>query len=252
MRPLNEATVLLTGAAGGIGLACVRAFLYAGARVVGSDAVEAPDLRSDRFRFVAGDLRDERSVQKMIAAAAGAFDGSLDVVVNNAAIFKPMSKVHETTAGQFDALVSVNLRGLFLCCKYAYPHVAKAKGAIVNMSSMAGVTGEKNHAIYCATKGAINSLTKAMAIDYAGDGVRVNAVCPSSVITPNTDKLVNESPNPAKVVEKRKQITLLGYTAQPEEIASVVVFLASPAASFMTGAVVPVSGGSECGYGIKM
>jgi meso-butanediol dehydrogenase/(S,S)-butanediol dehydrogenase/diacetyl reductase len=91
-----------------------------------------------------------------------------------------------------------------------------------------------------------------MAIDYGPDGVRVNAVCPSCVITPNTDVLVNESPNPAKVVEKRKQITLLGYTASADEIANVVVFLASPAASFVTGAIVPVSGGSEVGYGIKM
>jgi NAD(P)-dependent dehydrogenase (short-subunit alcohol dehydrogenase family) len=245
----------VTGGLGGIGKACVRAFLDAGGRVVATDTENAakeypPDFKSDRFRFIATDIRDERAVEKLIANSASAF-GSLDVLVNNAAIFKPMSPVHKTTAAEFDMMISVNLRGLFFCCKYAYPHLQKSKGCIINVSSMAGVQGEKSHAVYCATKGAINSLTKAMAIDYGPQGIRCNAICPSSVLTPNTDKLVNEARDPAKVVEKRKQITLLGYTATPVEIASVAVFLASPASSFMTGAIVPVSGGSECGYGIK-
>ena len=251
MRPLDQATVLITGAAGGIGQACVKAFLAAGSRVIGTDSAEGTMKASDRYRFIGADLRDEKSVDRMISEASNAF-GSLDALVNNAAIFRPMAPVHETTSEQFDALMSVNVRGAFLCCKYAYPHLRAAKGAIVNVSSMAGVQGEKHHAAYVATKGAINSLTLAMAIDYGPEGVRVNAVCPSSVITPNTDALVNESPNPAKVVEKRKQITLLGYTASADEIANVVVFLASPAASFVTGAIVPVSGGSEVGYGIKI
>jgi meso-butanediol dehydrogenase/(S,S)-butanediol dehydrogenase/diacetyl reductase len=255
MKALNEAVVLITGGLGGIGRACVRAFLDAGARVAATDTEHAakeypPDLKTDRYRFLPADIRLERGVERLVADTVDAF-GSLDVLINNAAIFKPMAPVHKTTAAEFDALLAVNLRGVFLCCKYAYPHLQQSKGCIINISSMAGMQGEKNHAVYCATKGAINSLTKAMAIDYGPDGVRCNAICPSSVLTPNTDKLVNEAPDPAKVIEKRKQITLLGYTAKPEEIASVAVFLASPAASFMTGAIVPVSGGSECGYGVK-
>jgi NAD(P)-dependent dehydrogenase (short-subunit alcohol dehydrogenase family) len=171
--------------------------------------------------------------------------------VNNAAAIAPCVRLHETTNAEFEKFVAVNLRGLFLCCKHAYPHLKRARGCMVNISSMAGVQGEKSHAVYAATKGAMNALTKAMAIDYGRDGIRVNALCPSSVRTPNTDKLIQAAPNPRAIVKLRKTINHLGYTATPEEIASVAVFLASPAASFMTGAIVPVSGGSECGYGIK-
>src|SRR5688572_33413506 len=106
MRPLNECAVLVTGAAGGIGRACVRAFLAAGARVVGTDATDATDSpaeTSDRYRFIPTDLRDERSVERMVIGAASSF-GSLDALVNNAAIFRPMAPAHETTAEQFDAL----------------------------------------------------------------------------------------------------------------------------------------------------
>ncbi len=251
MKPLNNATVLITGGLGGIGRACVGALLDAGARVAVSDIKRAAaGFRSQRCRYLHADIRDERAVKRLVAGTIAAF-GSLDVLVNNAAIFKPMAPVHRTTAAEFDALVAVNLRGVFLCCKHAYRHLARSRGCIVNVSSMAGVAGEKGHAVYCATKGAINALTQAMAIDYGPAGVRCNAVCPSSVLTPNTDKLVSAARHPAKVVAFRKKLTLLGYTAKPEEIANVVVFLASPAASFMTGAIVPVSGGSECGYGLK-
>ena len=113
------------------------------------------------------------------------------------------------------------------------------------------VSYEKHHAAYAATKGAINALTHAMAIDYGREGIRVNAVAPSSVITPNVDRMIDASPDPRAVVELRKNINALGYTSRPEEIAAVVRFLASDAASFITGAVIPVSGGTECGYGIK-
>ena len=116
---------------------------------------------------------------------------------------------------------------------------------------MAGVCNEATHAVYSASKGGLNALTKAMAIDYGSQGIRCNAVCPSSVITPNTNKLVHAAPDAAGIVEMRKNVNHLRYTASPAEIASVVLFLASPAASFVTGVIVPVSGGSECGYGIK-
>ena len=244
--------ILVTGAAGEIGLACVRALLDSGARVVATDLAKPKNWNFPRSSclFVEADLRKALSVKRLVAATVKTF-GSLDGLVNNAAIFRPMAPAHKTSAAEFDRLIAVNLRGLFFCCKHAYPHLRKSKGCIINMSSMAGVQGEKSHAVYCATKGAINSLTKAMAIDYGPDGIRCNAICPSSVLTPNTDQLVNEARDPAKVIEKRKQITLLGYTASPREIAAVVRFLASQDASFMTGAIVPVSGGSECGYGLK-
>jgi NAD(P)-dependent dehydrogenase (short-subunit alcohol dehydrogenase family) len=176
---------------------------------------------------------------------------TLDILVNNAAVLVPTAPVHETSLEEFEKLVAVNLRGMFLLCKYSYPHLKQSRGCIINISSMAGVHGEKHHAAYAATKGAINALTQSMAVDYGPDGIRCNAICPSSVLTPNVDKMISASPNAEEIVQLRKTINCLGYTATPDQIAAVAVFLASPAASFMTGAITPVSGGTECGYGIK-
>ena len=252
---LSNKTVLVTGAWGGIGQACVQAFLDEGACVLATDLASSPGDRPagatpEQYRFAAADLRCEADVEQLIAAAMATF-GSIDVLVNNAAIFRPSSAVHETSADEFEQLMATNVRAPFLCCKYAWPHLRESKGCIVNISSMAGVHGEKAHAVYSATKGALNAMTQAMAIDYGPDGIRCNAVCPSSVLTPNTDVLVNEAPDPGKVIEERRNITLLGYTAKPEEIAAAALFLATPGASFITGALLPVSGGSECGYGLK-
>jgi len=252
MRSLENKVALITGATGGIGRALVQAFLDAGARVMASDIATAESLQGspEYSRFVGADVSDEASVQNLIQQTVQTF-GALDIVVSNAAVLVPTAPVHETSLDEFDKLVAVNLRGTFLLCKYAYPHLRSTQGCIVNISSMAGVHGEKHHAVYAATKGAINALAQAMAVDYGGDGIRCNAVCPSSVLTPNVDKMIAAAPNAAEIVQLRKSINCLGYTATPVEIAAVAVFLSSPAASFMTGAIVPVSGGSECGYGIK-
>ncbi|MCX5660097.1 MAG: SDR family NAD(P)-dependent oxidoreductase [Planctomycetota bacterium] len=250
--PLSQARILITGAAGGIGSACARAFAKAGARVAMTDvaAPPTPILEGGQHRFIPADLRSEASIRDLVAQAAREM-GGLDVLVNNAAVLVPTVPLHETALAQFDDLVAVNLRAVFLLCREAYPHLKASRGCIVNMSSMAGVNGEKHHALYAATKGAVNALTQSMAVDYGGDGIRCNAVCPSSVITPNVDKMIAATPDPAATVKLRRSINPLGFTALPEHIASVVLFLASPEAAFMSGALVPVSGGSECGYGIK-
>ncbi len=254
MQTFASKTVFITGASGGIGRACVEAFAAVGANVAMSDLGDAPswsrELDASRIAFFPADLRDPSAIEHAISAAVKRF-GSLDVLVNNAAAFLPLTTAHETSLDEFQLLFDINVRAVFLCCKHAYPHLERAKGNIVNVSSMAGVAGESMHAIYAATKGAVNSLTLAMAIDYGPRGVRCNAVCPSSVLTPTVDKMIAQSPDAAKIVEFRKRINHLRYTAQPSEIASVVLFLASPAASFMTGAIIPVSGGSEIGYGVK-
>jgi NAD(P)-dependent dehydrogenase (short-subunit alcohol dehydrogenase family) len=252
MEGLNGKVALITGASGGIGGALVQAFMAAGAHVMASDVVteEVSNVGVEAYRFTPADVSDEPSVQGLIAATVAAF-GQLDVLANNAAVLVPTAPVHETSLEEFNRLVAVNLRGTFLCCKYAYPHLKASRGNIINISSMAGVNGEKHHAVYAATKGAVNALTQAMAVDYGADGIRCNAVCPSSVLTPKVDKMIATAPNAEEIVQLRKSINSLGYTATPQEIASVAVFLAAPAASFMTGAIIPVSGGSECGYGVK-
>ena len=255
MNTLAHKTVIITGAAGGVGRACVTAFLDAGARVMGADIdprggepIDHP--AGDRCRFARADVSDDASVKDLIAQTVDTF-GSLDVLVNNAAVLTPTAPVHQTTLDQFDALIAVNVRALFLCCKHAYVHLKRSRGSIVNVSSMSGVTGEKHHAVYAATKGAINALTMSMAADYGPDGMRVNAICPSCVVTPNSEQAIAQHPDGDRIRRIRDQLSPLGFVAQPEQIASVAVFLASPAAAYMTGAIVPVSGGTECGYGLK-
>jgi NAD(P)-dependent dehydrogenase (short-subunit alcohol dehydrogenase family) len=205
----------------------------------------------DCCRFVRCDLADGASIQNLIEITVDSFN-SLNVLLNNGACLVPEAAMHETSLEGFETLLAVNVRGLFLICKYAYPHLKQARGCIINISSMAGVAGEKRHCIYSATKGFMNSLTKSMAIDYGQEGIRCNALVPSSVLTPNLDRIISACPDAAAIIERRKNINLLGYTAKPQEIASAAVFLASPSASFITGAVIPLSGGSECGYGIKV
>ena len=116
---------------------------------------------------------------------------------------------------------------------------------------MAGVHGEKDHAIYAATKGGINALTQSMAIDYGPQGIRCNALCPSSVRTPNAEKVIGALPNAVELRRLIASLNALGRVAAPQEVAAVAVFLVSEAASFITGAIIPASGGSECGYGAK-
>jgi NAD(P)-dependent dehydrogenase (short-subunit alcohol dehydrogenase family) len=247
--------VLVTGASGGIGGACVEAFLAAGSRVIAADiepgdAMPGAGFGPERYQFIRTDISEEESVTELIARTIGLF-GRLDVLVNNAAVLTPTKAVHETALDELERAIAVNLRGTFLCCKRAYSQLKSSRGCIVNVSSMAGVLGEKNHAIYAATKGAINSLTLSMAADYGVDGIRCNAVCPGAVQTPNAARAIRNSPDAAYLFKMRDSLSALGSTATPQQVASVVVFLASPAAGFMTGALVPVSGGLECGYGIK-
>ena len=257
METLKGASVIVTGASGGIGRATVEAFLAEGARVImGIHQDEGcKDLLEkwgpERVRTVRADLSKEEEISGLIEAAVKAF-GGLDVLVNNGACLYPLKAMHEHTHEEFERLIAVNIRGLWLTCKYAYPHLRKSKGTIVSVSSMAGLTGEQSHCIYSACKGFMNSLTKAMAIDYGREGIRCNAVAPSSVLVPNVDKMIAAQSNAAEIVQMRKDITLVGYTSRPEETANVIVFLASPKASFITGAIIPVSGGSEVGYGIKL
>jgi NAD(P)-dependent dehydrogenase (short-subunit alcohol dehydrogenase family) len=246
MSTLQDKVALITGAGGGIGRALVTAFEEAGARVV---AVDLSANNSAEYS-IAADVSDESEVENLIAQTIEKF-GALDILVNNAAVLAPTAPVEQTSLEEFENLIAVNLRGSFLLSKYSYPHLKQSRGCILNVSSMAGVHGEKHHAIYAATKGAINALTQSMAVDWGDDGIRVNALCPSSVLTPNVDKMIEALPNASEIIQLRKQINALGFTATPEQIASVAVFLCSPAAAFMTGAIVPVSGGSECGYGLK-
>jgi NAD(P)-dependent dehydrogenase (short-subunit alcohol dehydrogenase family) len=193
------------------------------------------------------DLRDLASVENAIAQAAKIM-GGLDIVVNNAALTSPSKPVETTSLDELEAILDTNLRGSFWVMRCAKPHLQCGRGAVLNISSMAGVTGQRDHAAYAMSKGGLNALTLAAAADWGPERIRVNALCPAGVATPALKRWAAEQPDPAGIDDYLKRIHALGYCAEPEEIANAALFLCSPEASFVTGHIMHVSGGSEIGY----
>jgi NAD(P)-dependent dehydrogenase (short-subunit alcohol dehydrogenase family) len=185
-----------------------------------------------RARPVVLDVRDEDAV----AAAVG----GLDVLVNVAGVGSTTS-APETPLDVWENVFAVNARGTFLCCKHAIPGmVERGGGAIVNIASVAGLVGLPNRAAYCASKGAVIALTRAMAIDHVGQGVRVNAVCPGTVDSPWVRRLVEEVGESLDALRARQPMGRLGT---PDEVAQAVLYLASDAAAFITGTGLVIDGG---------
>lgn len=239
---LAGAVALVTGAAGGVGRATVALLTARGARVVAEDIDPAVhDLADDAVAAVQGDVADPATVRSAIAAAQERF-GALHVVVNNAGRFllKPTA---QTSDAEWDELLRVNVRGAFLHCREALPVLAEhGDGRIVNVTSISGVIGLPGQTAYCSTKGAIVQLTRQLAIEHA-PGIRVNAVAPGAIDTGFTDEAMAGVPNPE---ERQAQVAAehpLKRLAQPEEIAEVIAFLASPRSSIITGAVIMADGG---------
>lgn len=253
-KRLQEKVALVTGGAAGIGASIVRQFSTEGARVLVGDRNQThgnalcDELGADTM-FEVLDVADPASFAGAVAHAIDTW-GRLDILVNNAAIAVPAATVQETTFDEFERLVNVNLRSVYLGCKLAYPHLKATKGCVLNISSMAGVTGQERHAIYGATKGAINALTKCTAVDWGCDGIRINALCPAGVWTDSLRQWIKEQPDPANIENYLDRIHAIGYCPKPDAIASVAAFLCSAEARFITGCILPVSGGSECGYNV--
>lgn len=241
---------LVTGASTGIGRAIATELIARGATVFLAALPEA-ETRATAEQLGAAwctvDTGDAASVQAMIDAAVRSL-GRLDILVNNAGIATPSLPVQDTDEADFDRLLAVNLKGCFMAMKYAYPHLLASRGCVLNISSMAGVTGQARHAAYAASKGGINALTRSAAVDWGPDRIRVNALCPTGVWTDALRTWCDEQPDKEGIASYLDRIHALGYCPGPEAIATVAAFLCSDDASFMTGAIVPVSGGSECGY----
>ena len=229
----------VTGAGSGIGEAVARALHAEGAHVTLADVAGdraqaiADELGEGRADARALDVRDETAVRDALPA-------ELDVLANIAGIGSTTT-APDTPLDVWEDVFAVNARGTFLTCKHALPAmIARRSGNIVNMASIAGVVGLRNRAAYCASKGAVIALTRALAIDHVGDGVRVNAVAPGTVGSPWVQRLVSEAGESLDDLRARQPMGRLG---EPDEIAEAVLYLASDAAAFVTGSILTIDGG---------
>jgi NAD(P)-dependent dehydrogenase (short-subunit alcohol dehydrogenase family) len=252
---LDGKVAIVTGAGNGIGRAIAHRVATLGASVVVCDVLPSDGDRTvdeitrsgGTATFVSADVSDAQQAERLVASAVAAY-GRLDILFNNAGIGGASARLHELDVDDFDAVIKVNLRGTFLCSKYALPHfIDQRDGRIVNTASTYGLIAAPKAAAYCASKAAIINLTRQMAVDYGPDGVRVNAICPGYIDTHlgrrGTRLDADEFAAATAIRERAAARQPLGRQAQPDEVAAVATFLATDAASFMTGSIVPVDGG---------
>ncbi|WP_019585389.1 SDR family NAD(P)-dependent oxidoreductase [Deinococcus apachensis] len=252
---LRGRVTIVTGAATGIGRSIARLAGAEGARLVladvntGEGEGTARDViaRGGEALFVPCDVSDPEQVRHLMDEAVRHF-GRLDVLVNNAGIAGSAVPAHDLDVEDWDRVIAVNLRGPFLCAKYALPHLlANGAGVIVNVASTYGLIGAPLAPAYCASKGGVVNLTRQLAVDYGGRGVRVNAVCPGYVDTDMGGRRASLPPAQREAAQARREANAalqpLGRQAHADEIARAVLFLASDASSFMTGSIVTVDGG---------
>jgi NAD(P)-dependent dehydrogenase (short-subunit alcohol dehydrogenase family) len=252
---LSGKTAIVTGGTRGIGKAIASLFVGEGASVAvagrdetrGKAAADSLGGKRERVIYVRADVSKADDVKYLVEETVRRF-GRLDILVNNAGI-NPVGTALDTTEELWDLVMAVNLKGPFLCCKHAIPHMLRAGGgSIVNIGSINSFMAFENEAAYDASKGGILLFTRATALDFAGRNIRVNCICPGAVDTPLLRGIFAENPNPEEMKRDMIRRHPLKRMGAPEEIAKAALFLASDDSSFVTGAAISVDGGILAGW----
>lgn len=247
---LNGKVALITGGTEGMGYATAELFLREGARVAITGRSREKGRRALRSLrkhgevvYIQGDVSIAADAKRMVSETVGQY-GRIDILFNNAGIYVEKT-AEDTTEEEWNRVMDINVKGTFLVSKYAIPHMKKRRsGVIINNSSDAGLIGNRSCPAYCASKGAVTIMTKAMALDYAKYGIRVNSVNPGTIDTPMLVREAEASSDPAEYLRRTDAESPIGRVGRPEEVARAVLFLASEESSFVTGAALSIDGGT--------
>jgi NAD(P)-dependent dehydrogenase (short-subunit alcohol dehydrogenase family) len=243
---LEGKVAIVTGAAAGIGEATAILFAQNGANVVCTDISDSGLIVASTIQsmghesvFVKGDVSKIKSTEQIVSEAIDTY-GQLDILVNNAGIVIP-GRVDNTSPEDWDRTMAVNVRGVYLLSKFSIPYLRKTRGVIINVASAVALMGAKDRAAYTASKGALVSLTRAMAVDYMEDKIRVNCICPGTTDTPSLKDRLAKLPDPEAARKQFIERQPLRRFGRPEEIAEGILYLAK--AEFCTGTCLSVDGG---------
>ena len=257
-----DKVVIITGGSRGIGEACAREFVRAGAKVVicsddkaqgeaaaaGLQALARNERRGEAS-FIRCDVREDEDLRNLIETTL-ARHGRLDCLINNAGWHPSHKPIDEFSTAEFRALLELNLVSVFNACKLALPHLRRTRGNIINISSLVDSIGQLHATTYVATKGGVTAFTKALAIDEAATGVRVNSVSPGNIYTPLWQEAIDAAPDPERCRAEGEAAQLPGRMGTAEEVGRLCLFIAAEA-TFTTGVDHIISGGAELGYGRK-
>jgi NAD(P)-dependent dehydrogenase (short-subunit alcohol dehydrogenase family) len=258
----RDRVVLITGGSSGIGAGCARQFVRAGASVVicsnreaeGASVAAALQQVAEQqgagdasFRFC--DVRRTEAIRSLVEEIVSR-RSRLDCLINNAGWHPPHKPIDEFSEDDLLDLIELNLLSVFTACKAALPHLRITKGNIINIASLVATIGQHYAVTYAATKGAITAFTKALAIDEAANGVRVNSVSPGNIYTPMWQEAIDAAPDPEKCLEDGLAAQVMGRMGTTEEVGRLCLYLAADA-TFTTGVDHVISGGAELGYGNK-